>query len=93
MADVDSMDLDLKSYNSGFLAKASHGCYLVYQKNDVEGNSKLWFAKYEAPGIREQPRTPFDFQRFANVEHAKVASQKHAEEIFLRCLNDISPFD
>jgi hypothetical protein len=74
------MALDWKPYGGGYLARnPSHGYYLVYQRSDLAGGSNLWLAKFEASGIQEHPRTTLDLQRFASVEEAKAACEKHAQ--------------
>ena len=73
------MDLDWQPYGGGNLAKPSHGYYLVYQGYDLEDGSNLWLAKYEALGIQKHPLTSLDLQRFASVEDAQAACEKHAQ--------------
>ncbi len=79
MTDMVSMALDWRSYGEGCIATAGHGYYLVYRMNDLAGTSNRWLAKFEASAIQEHPRAMLDLQRFASVEVAKAACEKHAD--------------
>jgi hypothetical protein len=73
------MGLDWKPYGGGYLAKPSHGYYLVRQKYDPEMKSNLWFAQYEASEMLERLGTTIDLQGFDSFEKAQAACAKHAQ--------------
>jgi hypothetical protein len=74
------MGLDWKSYGGGYLAKSSHGLYLVYRNFDPEVGSTRWFAKYETTEMFEQSTSrALDLQRFDSLEQAQAFCEKHAE--------------
>ena len=76
---MENSDLNWQPYGGGYLAKPSHGYYLVHRMYDLEGTSNRWLAKYEGSGIQKHPRTRLDFQGFASVERAKIACENHAQ--------------
>jgi hypothetical protein len=78
---MENSDLNWQLYGGGYLAKPSYGYYLVYRMYDLEGESNLWLAKYKASGIQKHPLWRLDFQRFASVEKARAACEKHAQVV------------
>jgi hypothetical protein len=82
---MENSDLNWQLCGKGYLARPSHGCYLVYQKYEPDGKSILWLAKYKASGLHKQPRATLDFQRFSRIEDAKAACEEHTH----RCLSPL----
>ena len=74
-----NMALDWMPYGGGYLAKPSHGYYLVRKKYDPEMKSNLWFAQYEAKEMFDRPVTTIDLQGFDSLEQAQAACEKHAQ--------------